>query len=154
VAWPRTSPGRQGCGPQRPDPLQTPHRRALARTGARLSFDLAAVALIGFVFGTCTPEGQELLLSGGCVDGLLTPTRTVHMTRTQLVRFVQRRPATALLAMTLAVMAAGNRVRERTALRLEPLAAVYWPRLVAIPPGYGALHTLVKRTCQHRSRWQ
>jgi Mg2+-importing ATPase len=91
-------------------------------------FDIVTYALMWFVFGANSAATQSLFQSGWFVEGLLTQTLIVHMLRTQKVPFIQSRPASMLLWMTLAIMAFG------VFLPMGPIAHYF--RLQALPPLY------------------
>jgi Mg2+-importing ATPase len=120
-------------------------------------FDLSTFAVMWWVFDARTPDAQHLFQSGWFVVGLLTQTLIVHLIRTPKLPFVQSRAAPPLVAMTLAIVAAGlwlpmGPLAEY--FRLQPLPGAYFAWLAAILAGYCALTTAMKRFYIHRYGWQ
>jgi Mg2+-importing ATPase len=120
-------------------------------------FDITTYAVMWFVFKANTEAQQTLFQSGWFVVGLLTQTLIVHMIRTPKIPFLESRAAWPLMAMTLAVMAAGiflpmGPLAEYFKLQALPLA--YFPWLVAILAAYITLTTLLKRIYIRKFGWQ
>ncbi|MEX8520125.1 MAG: magnesium-translocating P-type ATPase [Leptothrix sp. (in: b-proteobacteria)] len=120
-------------------------------------FDILTFGLMWWVFDANSPARQTLFQSGWFVVGLLTQTLVVHMVRTPKLPFVQSHAAAPLMAMTLAIMAAGLWLPLGPLagyFRLQALPAAYYGWLLAILLGYCTLTTLMKRVYIRRYGWQ
>ena len=120
-------------------------------------FDIATFALMWWVFSANTVAEQGLFQSGWFVVGLLTQTLVVHMIRTPKLPFIQSRAAAPLMAMTLAIMAAGLFLPMgplASYFRLQPLPLAYFPWLAGILLAYCLLTTLMKRYYIRHFGWQ
>jgi len=63
-------------------------------------FDFTTFALLWYVFGASTAEGQSFFQSGWFVLGLLSQTMIVHMIRTRKIPFIESTAARPVLIMT------------------------------------------------------
>ncbi|WP_171474115.1 magnesium-translocating P-type ATPase [Frigoriglobus tundricola] len=111
-------------------------------------FDLTTFAVMYYVFRANAPDQQALFQSAWFVEGLLSQTLIIHMIRTAKVPFVQSTAAPLLLALTVAVMAAGVAVPFTSlgaAVGLVPLPWAYFPWLAATLICYCLLTQFVKR---------
>jgi Mg2+-importing ATPase len=110
-------------------------------------FDVTTFLVLWFVFGARSPAHQSLFQSGWFVEGLLSQTLIVHMIRTQKIPLIQSRAAPPVIALTLAVMAAGIAIPFTplgAALGLTPLPLAYFPWLAGILLSYCTLAQMVK----------
>jgi P-type Mg2+ transporter len=120
-------------------------------------FDICTFALMWFVFGATTEAASPLFQAGWFVEGLATQTLIVHMIRTQKLPFVQSRPATPLLLMTIAVVAFGMLIAVGPmahVFKFAPLPAAYFPWWAAMVLGYIALTQVIKSWYLRRFGWQ
>jgi len=120
-------------------------------------FDIATFALMWYVFAANSPERQALFQSGWFVEGLLTQTLIVHTIRTRKIPFLQSRAAPALIATTLAIMAAGILLPMgpvRDYFRMVRLPLSYFAFLVVILLAYMALTQAMKAFYARRYGWQ
>ena len=120
-------------------------------------FDITIYCVMWFVFSANSAEHQSLFQSGWFVEGLMTQTLVVHMIRTRKIPFIQSRPGNALLAMTIAIMAAGIFLPMgplASYFKMVPLPLTYFPILGAILIGYIVLTQLMKNFYSKRFGWQ
>ncbi|MDF1485587.1 magnesium-translocating P-type ATPase [Ramlibacter sp. H39-3-26] len=120
-------------------------------------FDVLTFALLWHMFGASDVAHQALFHSGWFVEGLLSQTLIVHMIRSPRLPFLQSRPAAALLATTLAIMAVGVWLPMgplAVYFKLVPLPPAYFGWLVALLLGYATLTQLMKRFYLRRFPWQ
>jgi Mg2+-importing ATPase len=120
-------------------------------------FDITTYLVMWFVFGANSPEQQTLFQSGWFVEGLMTQTLVVHMIRTQKVPFLQSRPGTPLLVMTLLIMAVGILIPMGPIahyFKLQALPWTYFPILAAILLCYMGLTQAMKNFYSRRFGWQ
>ena len=120
-------------------------------------FDIATFALMWWVFQAQTLAQQTLFQSGWFVVGLLTQTLIVHLIRTPKLPFIQSHAAWPLMAMTLAVVAAGIWLPMGPLagyFKLQALALAYFGWLAALVLGYAVLATVLKRFYVRRYGWQ
>ncbi len=120
-------------------------------------FDIATFAVMWFVFGATTEAASPLFQAGWFVEGLATQTLIVHMIRTQKLPFIQSRPATPLLFMTIAVVAFGMAIAVGPmahVFKFAPLPLSYFPWWAAMMVGYIVLTQVVKRWYLKRYGWQ
>ncbi len=120
-------------------------------------FDIAAFAVMWWVFDANIVARQALFQSGWFVVGLLTQTLVVHLIRTPKLPFIQSTAATPLLVMTVAIMALGVWLPMgplAVDFKLQALPPAYFGWLVAILVGYCALATWMKRAYTRRFGWQ
>lgn len=120
-------------------------------------FDLAAFAVLWWMFGFDTPAEQGLFQSGWFVVGLLTQTLVVHMLRTPKLPFVHSRPAALLAAATLGIAALGLWLPMgplAADFKLQPLPPAFFAWLAGLLLGYSLLVSGVKRWYVRRFGWQ
>ena len=120
-------------------------------------FDIVTYALMWFVFAANAPERQALFQSGWFVEGLLTQTLIVHTIRTRKIPFVQSRAAPALIATTVAIMAAGIFLPMgplHDYFKLVQLPLSYFGFLAAILFAYMTLTQAMKAFYARRYGWQ
>ncbi len=91
-------------------------------------FDFTTFALLWYVFGASTAEGQSFFQSGWFVLGLLSQTMIVHMIRTRKIPFVESTAARPVLIMTGLVMLIG------LAIPFTPFGAAVG--FIPLPPSY------------------
>lgn len=111
-------------------------------------FDIATFLLMFFFFAANSVATMALFHSGWFVVGLLSQTLIVHMIRTEKIPFIESRPGTPLLIMTIIIMAAGIIIpftRLGAMIGLVPLPGIYFVFLVLILGGYFALTQVVKK---------
>jgi Mg2+-importing ATPase len=120
-------------------------------------FDIATYAIMWYVFGATTEAQSPLFQAGWFVEGLATQTLIVHMIRTQKLPFIQSRPATPLLLMTIAVVAFGMLIAVGPmahVFKFAPLPLGYFPWWAAMVGGYIVLTQVVKTWYLRRFGWQ
>jgi P-type Mg2+ transporter len=120
-------------------------------------FDICTYAVMWFVFGATTDAQSPLFQAGWFVEGLATQTLIVHMIRTQKLPFVQSRPGTPLLLMTIAVVAFGMLIAVGPmahVFKFAPLPLAYFPWWAAMVGGYIVLIQVVKTWYLRRFGWQ
>ena len=120
-------------------------------------FDITIYCVMWFVFSANSAEHQSLFQSGWFVEGLMTQTLVVHMIRTRKIPFIQSRPGNALLAMTIAIMAAGIFLPMGPLapyFKMVPLPLTYFPILGVILIGYIVLTQLMKNFYSKHFGWQ
>jgi Mg2+-importing ATPase len=120
-------------------------------------FDITTYVIMWFVFRANTPEHQTLFQSGWFIESLMTQTLVVHMIRTQKVPFLQSRPGTPLLAMTLLIMAIGIFIPMGPVshyFKLEALPSMYFPLLALTLVTYMVLTQRMKNFYARRYGWQ
>jgi len=120
-------------------------------------FDILTYAVMWFVFGATTEAQAPLFQAGWFVEGLATQTLIVHMIRTQKIPFIQSRPATPLLLMTIAVVAFGLLIvvgPMAHVFRFAPLPLAYFSWWGAMVVGYVVLTQVVKSWYLRRYGWQ
>ena len=122
-------------------------RRAMLVLGPASSlFDYATFALLWYGLGA--GANPALFQSGWFVESLLSQTLVVHVIRTDLVPFVQSRPATALLVTTMLICAFGVWVPASplgSALGFTPLPWGFWAALPLLLAAYLALAQALKK---------
>jgi Mg2+-importing ATPase len=120
-------------------------------------FDLTTFWLMWHVFGANGPARQALFQSGWFVEGLLSQTLVVHMIRTRRIPFVQSVAAAPVLALTVAIMAAGVAIPFTplgAKIGMAPLPAAYFGWLALTLACYCVLTQLVKKRYLGRyGRW-
>jgi Mg2+-importing ATPase len=120
-------------------------------------FDIVTFAVMWHVFKADSVATQPLFQSGWFVVGLLTQTLVSYLIRTPKLPFIASRASTPLLVMTFAIMAFGVWLPMgplASGIKLEALAAPYFPWLAAVLAGYCALTTAMKRFYIRRFGWQ
>ena len=91
-------------------------------------FDFTTFALLWYVFGASTAEGQSFFQSGWFVLGLLSQTMIVHMIRTRKIPFIESTAARPVLIMTGLVMLIG------LVIPFTPFGAAVG--FIPLPPAY------------------
>jgi len=120
-------------------------------------FDICTFAVMWFVFGATTEASAPLFQAGWFFEGLATQTLIVHMIRTQKLPFIQSRPATPLLLMTIAIVVFGMLIVTGPmahVFKFVPLPPSYFPWWAAMIVGYVVLTQLVKTWYIRRFGWQ
>ncbi|MEO8099518.1 MAG: magnesium-translocating P-type ATPase [Acidobacteriota bacterium] len=117
-------------------------------------FDYTTYLMMLYVFNcwnTSTPEAaahsRSLFQTGWFVESLLTQTLIIHIIRTNRIPFFQSRSSTAVLAMSLIIMAIGIAIPFSPVgdyLGFTTLPALYWPLLLLTLLCYAVLTQLVK----------
>jgi len=119
-------------------------------------FDIATFALMWFVFGANSQEHQAVFQAGWFIEGLATQTLIVHMIRTAKLPFIESRPAPALLATTLAVVAIGVFVAVgplAVNFKFASLPLLYYPCVAAFVFLYIVLTQTLKHIYIRRWGW-
>ncbi len=120
-------------------------------------FDITTYWVMWHVLGANSATHQTLFQSGWFIEGLMTQTLVVHMIRTQKVPFLQSRPGSGLMVMTLLIMGIGIFIPMGPLahyFKMEALPLVYFPILLVIMISYIVLTQFMKRFYTRRFGWQ
>lgn len=110
-------------------------------------FDLTTYLLMWYLFKCQSAEMQALFQSGWFVEGLLSQTLIVHMSRTRKIPFIQSRASWPVMAMTFAIMAFGIAIPFTpfgASIGLVALPWSYFPWLAATLTAYCVLTQVIK----------
>jgi Mg2+-importing ATPase len=110
-------------------------------------FDITTDRVMWFVFCADTSEQQTLFQSGWFIESLMIQTLVVHMIRTRKIPFLQSRPGTPLLVMTITIMACGIFIPMGPVadyFKLLALPTLYFPILAATLFTYMVLTQMMK----------